>query len=193
VNRLCIFKLNANGNFLKIVILNSKNEKFKISNFWISVLCCKTFSIYCCLKSSRQAFSQVLHHAHRERFPLFFQSSSSFAGFLFLHCWSRMDHKFSMGLKSGDWAGQFKRHIPFFCINSLFNLAVFFGSLSSWKIQFSLNYRRRSFLAQGSNFVFNFFLYCSLSRIPSTLILLLAITVTFAKFALPQRWSNNFQ
>jgi len=85
------------------------------------------------------------------------KNSSSFAGFLFLHSWSRMNYKFSKGFKSGDCAGQFKLRIPFFCINSLFNLAVFFGSLSSWKIQFSLNYRRRSFLAQGSNFVFIFF------------------------------------
>ncbi|KAG9463069.1 hypothetical protein GDO78_022510 [Eleutherodactylus coqui] len=42
-------------------------------------------------------------------------------------------HKFSMGLRSGDWLGHSMTLMCFFLIHSFVALAVCFGSLSCWK------------------------------------------------------------
>ena len=48
---------------------------------------------------------------------------------------SRIDQKFSIGFKSGDWEGPGSRVIPGSAIRALATLEVCFGSLSCWKIE----------------------------------------------------------
>jgi len=50
---------------------------------------------------------------------------------------SRIDQRFSIGLRSGDWEGQYgKRLMPRCLMNSCKRLAVCFGSLSCWNAQY---------------------------------------------------------
>ena len=157
---------------MKFVILNSKNEKFKISNFCISVLYCKTLSIYYCLKSSRQRFQQVLQRVNRERFPLFFQSIEEF---LFVRWLPILTPLVKDGPPVFDevqirglcWLVQMTYSLL------LYQFLVQFGGVF-WIIilledPVFLKLSLKSLFSTMKHFCIQFFLYCSLSRIPSTL------------------------
>ena len=73
-------------------------------------------------------------------------------------------HKFSIGLRSGDWAGQFIWATLWDCIHLFTNFARWQGALSSWHIQYSSGNKLRTL---ASNFVSNTAAYLVAFIIPS--------------------------
>ena len=73
-------------------------------------------------------------------------------------------HKFSIGFRSGDWAGQFIWATRWDCIHLFTNFARWQGALSSWNIQHSSGNKLR---ALASNYVSNTAAYLVAFIIPS--------------------------
>ena len=83
---------------------------------------------------------------------IFSISSLLLDGFIWAMITLILCHNFSIGLRSGDWAGQFMWATLWDCIHLFTNFAWWQGALSSWNIQYSSGNKLR---AQASNFVSN--------------------------------------
>jgi len=126
-----MFSNTWNSNFKN---LNSKNAKYENQYFvgkpFTSITALHLRGMPLTGDSSRDIGS-LFHSSFRAS-----KSSFSFFCFFPLQRWSRIVHKFSIGFKSGYWAGQSILGIFLKRIQSLFMIAVCFGSLSSWNIHF---------------------------------------------------------
>ena len=99
--------------------------------------------------------------------------SSSDLGPLFCTLLFSSPHRFSMGLRSGDWDGQGRSLILCLVNHFWVNLAVCLGSLSCWKTQwrpiFSFREEATRFWFKMSWYFNAFMMPCTLTRFPGPL------------------------
>ncbi len=74
-------------------------------------------------------------------------SSSAFFGLFFLILLLTIPHRFSMGFRSGEFAGQSRTQTPWSFNQLLVLLAVWAGAKSCWKMKSA---SLKSWLAEGS-------------------------------------------